>query len=229
MKKVLIVMAALVLLGGSAHAQLRQYYLGPSVVFKGGVNAASIPEGYKTSANFNGIPDIGITFKWMFDKNSSIGLLVDAEYATYSFRMRNENEELANDNTTIVYKPQYITFAPGIYFSGVTVNLAVGLPTGINVQTVAGDVPNTKFIFTSQDMNTPNIEIRVGGQIPVLDSETGHMNIVIRGGYMLSGVLKSEYFGNSGSGNEHFPSSSFNPNVASLGIGINYLFDMGAL
>lgn len=225
MKKTLLIVAALCLVAGSAHAQLRQFYIGPSVVFKGGINAANIPEGLKTGANFNGIPDMGFTFRWMFDKNSALGLCLDGEYSTYSFRMRPENESVANDDNTYVYKPQYITISPGLFFSGITLNLAINLPTGIDVSSVSGNASPTLFTVTSNDMTSPNMELRLGGQIKAWETETGVMNVVIRGGYMLTGLLKDEYFGT----NNIFGDSSFNPNVASVGIGINYLFDLQAL
>ena len=225
MKKFLLIVAVLVVAAGASQAQLRQFYIGPSVVFKGGINAANIPDGYKTAANFNGIPDIGFTFRWMFDKNSALGLCFDGEYATYSFRMRPESEAAANDNNTYVYKPSYITISPGLFFSGVTLNLALNIPSGINVQTVAGNDGPGFFTYTQQDLNSPNLEIRLGGQIMTLESETGHLNIVLRGGYMLTGVLRTDAFGND----KLFGSSSFNPNVASVGLGVNYLFDLGAM
>jgi hypothetical protein len=214
----LLVMVAVVTIAATS----QNMYLGPSVVFKGGTNAGNIPEGMKTAANFNGIPDIGLTFKWMFDKESSLGLLFDAEYATYSFRMRPEDENFANDDNTLIYKPSYISFSPGLYFSGVTLNVAFGFPSGMNVQSVSGN-ENTFFEVTQQDLNAPSVEIRLGGMIRAIKSDLGEFNVVLRAGYMVTGMYQPDYFTNNGF------DDSYNPNIVSAGIGINYLFNLANL
>lgn len=220
MKRVLVLLSVVAVMTTTMFAQ--DIYLGPSVVFKGGTNAGNIPEGTKTGFNFNGIPDIGLTFKWMFDKESSLGLLFDAEYATYSFRMRPEDEDVANDDNTIVYKPQYISLSPGLFFSGFTLNFAFGFPSGYTAQTVSGnDIPF--FEVTPQDLNGPSVEIRLGGMIRAMRSDAGELNIVLRAGYMLTGMYQPDYFTNNDL------DSDYNPNVVSGGIGINYLFNLSNL
>lgn len=214
----LLVMVAVVTIAATS----QNMYLGPSVVFKGGTNAGNIPTGTKTEANFNGIPDIGLTFKWMFDKESSLGLLFDAEYATYSFRMRPEDETFATDDYTYIYKPSYISFAPGLYFSGVTLNVAFGFPSGYNVQSVSGN-ENTPFEVTQQDLNAPSVEIRLGGMIRAIKSDLGEFNVVLRAGYMVTGMYQPDYFTN----NEL--DDTYNPNIVSAGIGLNYLFNLANL
>ena len=223
MKKVLVFVFVLIGFSTAGHAQLQQYYLGPTLLFKGGVNAANIPDGLKTEANFNVIPDFGITFRWMFDKNSAIGLLFNAEYATYSFKMRPESESFANDNNTFIFKPSYFSFAPGIYFSGVTFNVAFGFPASYTVATVAGDDGTGTWSPVSSDLNSPSIELQLGGMITVWETDTGELNILLRGGYMVNGMYKTDAptLDNIFDGN--------NPAVASAGIGLNYLFDLVAL
>lgn len=227
MKRVLVLLSVVAVMTTTAFSQ--NMYLGPSVVFKGGTNAGSIPDGVKTGANFNGIPDIGLTFKWMFDKESSLGLLFDAEYATYSFRMRPEDEEVADDNNTYIYKPSYISLSPGLFFSGFTLNFAFGFPSSINVQNVAGDEGGAFYTLTQQDLNGPSIEIRLGGMIRAIKSDAGELNIVLRAGYMLTGTLQPEYFEGPIQSNVFFQDESYNPNLVSAGIGINYLFNLSNL
>lgn len=220
MKRVLVLLSVVAVMTTTAFSQ--NIYLGPSVVFKGGTNAGNIPEGTKTAFNFNGLPDIGLTFKWMFDKESSLGLLFDAEYATYSFRMRPEDENVANDDNTFVYKPSYISLSPGLFFGGFTLNFAFGFPSAYSVQTVSGNDPGF-FEVTQQDLNGPSVEIRLGGMIRAIKSDAGELNIVVRAGYMLTGMYQPEYFTN----NELDETN--NPNIVSGGIGINYLFNLSNL
>lgn len=226
MKRVLVLLSVVAVMTTTMFAQ--DIYLGPSVVFKGGTNAGSIPEGYKTGANFNGIPDIGLTFKWMFDKESSLGLLFDAEYATYSFRMRDEDDNTP-DEEIYVYKPSYISLSPGLFFSGFTLNFAFGFPSSINVSTVAGEEGGAFYTLTQQDLNGPSIEIRLGGMIRAIKSDAGELNIVLRAGYMLTGTLQPEYFEGPIQSNVFFQDESYNPNLVSAGIGINYLFNLSNL
>jgi hypothetical protein len=223
MKKFLVLFAVLAMVITIGTAQRQRYYLGPNLLFKGGVNAGSIPEGLKTGANFNGIPDFGLTFRFMFDKNSALGLLLDAQYATYSFRMRPESESFANDNNTFVFKPSYFTIAPGLYFSGVTFNVAIGFPAGNSLATVAGTDGTGSYVANVDDLNGPAIELQLGGMIAAWKTDMGVLSVLIKGGYMVTGMYKEEapIYKNIFAGN--------NPAIASASIGLNYLFDLGAL
>ena len=220
MKKVLILLAVLAAVATNAEAQRKQIYLGPSLLFKAGVNAGNIPEGQKTGVNFHFLPDIGLTFKYMFSKTSAVGAVLDMDYATYSFRMRPGSESAANDNNTIVFQPSYFSLAPSLYLSGVTIGAAFGFPTAYSVSNVAGD-DLSGLGGTSDDLNSPSIELRLGGMIKVMESDGGELNILIRGGYNVTGLYNSEYFGDG--------SDEFNPVLASGGIGVNYLFDLADL
>lgn len=217
MKKVLILLAVLAAVATNAEAQRKQMYLGPSLLFKAGVNAGSIPEGQKTAVDFHFLPDLGITFKYMFSKNSAVGAVLDVEYATYSFRMRPENESTVTDDNTVVYQPSYFSIAPNLYLSGVMIGASFGFPTALSVSTVSGNDIN----ISSDNLNSPSIELRLGGMIKAMESDGGELNILIRGGYNVSGLYSAESF-NGGS-------DEFNPVLASFGIGVNYLFDLADL
>ena len=164
MKKALLLLAILAAVATTAEAQRKQIYLGPSLLFKGGVNAGNIPEGTKTGFDFHAMPDIGVTFKYMFSKTSAMGATLDLEYATQSFRMRPESEAAANDNNTIIYQPSYFSIAPNVFLSGVTLGAAFGFPTAFSVTNVAGD-DFGDLGGTSDNLTSPSIEIRLGGMI----------------------------------------------------------------
>jgi len=217
MKKVLILLAVLVAVATNVEAQRKQLYLGPSLLFKAGVNAGNIPESQKTAVNFHFLPDIGLTFKYMFSKSSAVGAVLDVEYATYSFRMRPENESTVTDDNTIITQPSYFSIAPNLYLSGVTIGAAFGFPTALSMSTVSGN----DFDVSSDNLNSPSIELRIGGMIKAMESDGGELNIVIRGGYNVTGLYSAEAF-NGGS-------DEFNPKLASGGIGVNYLFDLADL
>jgi hypothetical protein len=204
---VLVVLATAVV---SVQAQRQQVFAGPSILAKAGVNAGEIPNGFKTGVNFNGLPDLGVTLKFMFSKETSIGMIADLEYATYSYQMKPNDG--ANDNNTLITQAQYISFAPSLYLSGLTLGAAFGFPSALATKFVSGtEVPNVG----ADDLTSPSIELRIGGMIPVMTADIGQLNIVLRGGYMVTG-MDSE-------------SDEFSPKVASGALGINFLFDLGAL
>ena len=73
---------------------------------------------------------------------------------------------------------------------------------------------------TSDNLTSPSIELRLGGMIKVLESDMGQLNVLIRAGYMVTGLYNDDFIG---------AESEFNPKIVSGAIGVNYLFDLGGL
>lgn len=224
MRKILL--ALFIVLTSTACLFAQNIYLGPYVLLKGGTNVASIPDGLSTSANFNGIPDFGLTAKWMFDKYSNLGGVLDFGYSTYSFRIGPANAPEATDASTIIFKPSYITITPSIYLSGFTLGFAFGFPAAYSVMSATGDDKTGQFLADVKDINGPLIELRVGGMIPVLKSEIGILSILVQGGYMLTGMINTTYWDKYSS---TFKDEANNPKIISLGVGVNYLFNLSEL
>lgn len=220
------VFALLVFLAFASGVMAQNIFLGPYVLLKVGINGAGTPEGSKSSLNFNGIPDFGITAKWMFDRYSSLGLVGDVGYSTYSFRIGPDNADEAADASTIIFKPSYFTIVPSIYLSGFTLGVAFGIPVAYSVQNAKGDDRSALFLADTRDLTSPLIELRVGGMIPVVKSETGTLSILLQGGYMLTGMVNSTYWQNY---RNMFRDYANNPKVISLGVGVNYLFNLSEL
>lgn len=197
----------LVLAATCASAQFLS--VGPTLIFKGGINAGNIPEGQKTGMNISVVPDVAVTGLLRFAKSSDMGATLDLGYTTYTFRMRPESESFANDRNTFIYSAPHFTVTPGLYFSGFQLGVAFGFPGDPSVESVDGSitVPGTADASVS-----PAIEIRAGGMIALWKHDDGVLNAVLHGGYVLSGLEKN--------------SGNFNPTPASFGIGINYLFKL---
>ncbi len=206
-----LLFAALLMLASSVSAQ--KVFLGPTLLFKGGVNVGNIPEGQKTAFDFHAMPDITGNVLWLFNKGASLGLMGDVGIATYSFRMRPENENLADDDNTFVFKPSYFIVAPSFFFSGFTLGVAFGFPSNIDVRNVSGNqiVTSTE----SSDLNTL-IELRAGGMIPVWDHDTGRLSVIVHAGYGLTGLYKDEVLFNT----------EENPKILSGGLGVAYHFNL---
>jgi len=210
-KRVLLIILLTIAVGAPAVAQT--LFVGPGILFKGGLNAGDIPEGSKTTANINFVPDINGTLKYIFAKESGVGLLFDLGYNTASYRMRPENEQIANDNNTYIYKVGFVMFAPSLYLSGFTLGAGVGLPVSSTVSNVSGTSSSTASDLSNHA--SPYVEIRIGGMIQALKTESGELNIVVQGGYGVTGLYQSS------TGNV-----PYNPRPVTFGIGVNYLFSV---
>lgn len=213
MKRTLLLIA---ILGSvvTTGVQAQKFAIGPSLLWKAGVNSGNIPDGSKTGVNFNAIPDLAATFRILLNKSESIGFTLDAGYAQYTYRMRPESESIANDDNTIISKHTFFNLAPMFYLSGFQIGASFGFPLGYNMVRVSGASDMT--IETKQ--TSPNVELRIAGMIPVFRDKTGSVNILIHGGYMLTGVVDKSEFG--------IGSDQYNPKVASFGLGVNYLFNL---
>ncbi|MBS1561933.1 MAG: hypothetical protein JSS89_10035 [Bacteroidetes bacterium] len=213
MKRTLLVVAIL----GSMLAtgmQAQKMAIGPSLLWKGGVNTGNIPTGLKTGANINLIPDIAATFRILLNRDESIGFTADLGYAQYTYRMRPESESIANDDNTTISKHTFFNIAPMFYISGFQIGASFGFPLAYHMVRVSG--ASDADLTTKQ--TSPNIELRIGGMIPVFRDKTGSVNVLVQGGYMLTGLIDASEF--SGTSDE------FNPKAASFGIGVNYLFNL---
>lgn len=205
MKKVLSVLPLLLLLAvGAVYAQHNYPIgLGPYVGLKAGTNAASIPEGTKTGIALSGMPDFGATVYVPLGKNNHIGFLADLGYSTYAYGERIVIGDVEGD----LYKHQfsYVTLSPSIYLSSFVVGFTFGVPVAASTvfddATVDGETDNVSTL----------VELQLGGMIPIMENKGGRLNVMIRAGYMLTGIASEG-------------SSEFNPKAATLGLGFNYLF-----
>jgi hypothetical protein len=209
MKKLVAVLPFLVLLAAqNMFAANYPIGIGPFLMLKAGTNAASIPEGYKTGVVLNGLPDFGVSAYFPVSKTSAVGAVVDLGYSTYAFGER----RVIGDEEGDLYKYQfsYLTLSPSLYLSSFLIGLDVGIPMSGALITDDDDF----------EVNTDNIatmlEVHIGGMIPVVENRDGRLNILLRGGYMLTGVFD----------NLDDSSDKYNPKAATLGFGLNYYFNL---
>lgn len=214
MKRTLLVVALLGLLLATG-VQAQKMAIGPSILWKGGVNVGNIPTGAKTGVNINPIPDFAATFRMLLNTDESVGFTADLGYAQYTFRMRPESEALANDNNTFIYKRSYLNIAPMLFLSGFQIGASFGFPLSYSLMNVSG---STEADITSKQ-TSPTIEVRIGGMIPVLRNKSGRLNFLVHAGYMLTGMNDTSGLSTS--------ETTYNPKTASFGLGVNYLFNLG--
>lgn len=208
MKKITAIVPLMLFMVVSTLCAQRNYpvSVGPFLTLKAGVNAASIPTGRKTGVALSGLPDFGVTGYLPLGEKSNIGILADIGYSTYAYGQRNVFGDIESD----LYKVQmsYLTLAPSFYLSGFYIGFDFGLPLSNSV------VIDGKSISGSTDNMSTLVELHIGGMIPVMSDKSGRLNLIIRGGYMLTGTASNS-------------DSEFNPKAATAGIGLNYLFNIG--
>jgi len=184
--------------------------LGPMFTAGASVNAGDVADGWKTSPKFalsvGALGDIPL--------NPSISLDLTVGYNARSVNFHNQaNPDKNKYDLTI----SYAVLQPEFRFSGFLLGFGVGIPvsgsyeyaTDANVKTVSGSV-------VTGDLATL-FEIRLGADIPVVESESGKLVVLIHGAY---GLTKN-YTATS-------PFGSLTENngpLATLQAGFAYLFD----
>ncbi|OGU11652.1 MAG: hypothetical protein A2X61_07215 [Ignavibacteria bacterium GWB2_35_12] len=214
MRKILIVLFSICLLQ-SSKAQLN-YPLsaGPFLSAKAGYNTSYSPWERKNLFAFNGLPDFGFSFYIPASDEFKLGLLADLSLSTYAYQVKGMSSD-----TKFTLKYSYFTLCPGFHYSGIYAGLNLGLPVfadyGVKLET-------SKLNILA--------EVRLGGIIPIIEDETGRVNILFHCGYMLTGIYKD--FVKDDPLLHHFPPDSsqnftneFNPHTISFSLGLNYMFN----
>lgn len=216
------------------------FLVGSYLVAKGSVKT-EVAEGFKTGPLFGA--DMGITTLFPFGKGSNFGAGFDLGHATYGYIVKPENEDSATDFNTVQERYNYINFAPFVYVAGFTLGINVGFPNYAYGRYIEGRTVNlltdssgialrpglevTKFLSTL-------LEVRLGGMIPLITTETGRLNLNLQAGYVLSGMYNDykNYYGaydmteSNGVRFRGKPRENLNPQVVSGSIGISYLFNV---
>ncbi|MBI5326098.1 MAG: hypothetical protein HZB41_12640 [Ignavibacteriae bacterium] len=214
MRKIIIIIFSVCFLY-SSKAQLN-YPLsaGPYLSAKTGYNTSYSPWERKNLFAFNGLPDFGFSFYIPASEEYKLGWMFDLGLSTYAYRIKG----VSNDNK-FTLKYSYFTLCPGFHYSGLYAGLNIGIPVfadyGVNLET-------SKLNLLS--------EVRIGAIIPVIEDETGRVNILMHFGYMLTGIFKD--FVKDDPLIKHFPPDSsqnftneFNPHTISFSLGLNYMFN----
>lgn len=187
--------------------------VGPTIAARATVNTVDPGNGLKTGLAFNSMPDLGITTRLLFSKESTIGLTLDIDATGYSYIMRPENEDLASDANTFRMNHSCITIAPSLYLSGL--QLGVGY-SFYSSQT--GKTLDDKLSWTPGTQAGSVLEARIGAMVPLMRGKTGDLNLIIRASYMLDGHYTSEV--------QTYPLAinTTNPQSAGVSFGLNYIF-----
>lgn len=224
-----------------------------------------VAEGWKTGVLLNLPPDFGISIMAPFGKETNIGFGLNLGSSSYGYIMKPGTN--ATDSTTVEERFQYFNVFPHLNISGFIIGVNWGFKTNYTTYTTRGDTasmvgtftviktrnePDTT-IFTPDDVRKPNnasfvpepstyvadiIEIRIGGSIPIVESDFGRLAINVMAGYTLTGMF-IDYRNYIGSYplvqdpddinrlRRDDPETSLNPVIPSLSIGLQWDFKIG--
>lgn len=195
---------------------IRQYGLGPSLAGKAGINGGNYPTGRENGVAINTTPDFALRFYAPLSDFMNLGATFDLGYSSYGFKMK-----AADFDAEYTEKFRYVTLGASIQFGYFWSGANFGLPVAANM---GSDI--------DADLVSELVEFRVGGEYPVIISETGRLNAFIVAGYFLSGTFKDFEEGDPLKDlipvkEPQIPTNEFNPRPVSLSIGFSYLFDLG--
>ena len=174
------------------------FSVGASVLGKFGVNAAEVPQGTQNAISFlNGV-DFALVGYMPMSEESKTGLFLELGYTNSPFGLK-------STGFPEVYKvnAKFFTISPILLMSGFT----VGLDFGFGLSTDY----NFSEYYRPMD-NDINVNLRIGGIIPVYQNRIGALNFIINGTYSITGMQYSD--------------GGFTYHPSSLSFGLNYLFNM---
>ena len=224
------------------------YYLGTNIS-----STISVPEGTKFKPEVN-FPDLGFSLYLPFEKESSLGFMLNAGYSETSYSLY--PTLASNDSNTVTESYGFITVQPMFNLGGFLLGVKIGIPksaeakNGIdqNVAIIADDYnKDTKLIntysTTRKDLINTQFDIVLGGSFTLANFESGKLKLNLMASYALQPLYKKseEYLpgfdvkketviGSDKKPIEYttlIPNNKNNPTPVSVSLGLSYLFRLG--
>ncbi len=205
-------------------------------IIAGGVNAGDQAEGRKTNADFWFLPNLGATIKAPFGAGSRVAGMLDIGYTTTGSRTRPYAEYDGGSDFSGYFheRHSYISIAPSIWFSGITLGVGFNFPTKVERwnpnQTYYADARHVVDLDLVQDMV---MDFRIGGRIPAWKIDIGTLYVDISARYQFSGLYEDGAYiygyptNTLGDPNVDYDGVTYDLIPASASIGISYLFNLG--
>jgi hypothetical protein len=186
--------------------------------------------GRKVNPDFMGMPYVGAAIYAPFGIDTRMGLRLDIAYSSVSSLVRPYEMYAGGSNWSKSFQERYnyVTIAPMINLAGFLIGMGINIPASGTMKNDAG----TEFEVRTADMKTA-LDVRLGGQITVWDSNMGILTVDILAKYGFSGVYNDNSY-TIGSAVEHigFPADNVTAKTitgmvpASLTLGLSYLFNL---
>ena len=197
----------------AAPAPWKDITLGPLFSAGAAVNAGTVADGAKTSSAFAFSAGADADFPLNQNIAFNLGLAYDA-------RGINFHDQNADTNK-VDYTFGYFEIRPELRFSGFLIGVGLGIP--VSASATGGGTTKAPSIGSSA-MNTL-FELRLGGSIPVIETDNGVLDFTVEGAYAFTHIVSNgplPYYDSS----KNPPSSDNNGSLASAEIGVKYLFDL---
>lgn len=182
--------------------------------YKTGMNAIPPILGRKNTITFSSSPDFGIRLKTeLSDLNN---FLLDVELEEFAFQIQDASTKIQYPHNT-----SYLSFSPSIQLSGFIFGFSAGLP-------ISAKINNTTF--DKSKLNKLAV-VNLGYNYEVYSDEDGAFNAYAKVSYFLSPYM-TNYEANDPLRQIILEDPMFkitnenNPRVASIKIGISYLFNL---
>ena len=206
MKKQFFLILILLLLFSSNLSKASDNYpfsVGVGLMAKSGINVASVPDGLQNAFSIYEGVDIAALLYLPMSDDTRTGVLLEAAYTNVPFGLKYYGDPKYNGNAV----QRWLNISVSVMLSGVIVGLDFGFDAFKDKYDVFFD--NTQTVPLSK--NDFNANLKVGGIVPVYESQLGCLNFYIMGTYNITGI---DYRGDY----------TYNP--VTLGLGLNYLFNL---
>ncbi len=190
--------------------------LGPLFSAGQAVNAGTVGSGTKTSMAFA----FSVGADADFPLNPNIALHLGVAYDARGVNFHEQNDA----NNKVDYTFGYFEFRPEFRFSGFLIGVGLGIP--VSASATGGGLTKAPSLGASA-MGTL-FELRLGGEIPVIQTDNGTFYFTLEGSYAFTSIVSNSndaplpYY----DVNNVPPTTDNNGPLASAELGIKYLFDL---
>lgn len=213
-----------VILSQSAYSQeLYPIGIGGTIYGSANANANQPARGRQTGISANYIPSLAFSAYLPYSSKENIGMFVDLGMTNLSYSDRS-----VDYGTQYQTSLSYLSAAAYLHLNGFLVGVNLGYPVSVKHQAEDYGLP-----YQDEPIKTINsmAEIRIGYQMPVYTDNNGRLLVSFMAGYQLNGVYSKfvKYDPNANlipSPALFPPQENQNPRIASVYIGISYLFNI---
>ena len=191
--------------------------IGPYIGMRAGVSAITTPKGRKNGLAVNSVPDFGFKYYVPFGVDNNLAFTGNVGYSTASYIIKSAY----SDSKEYTFAHSYLVISPNFEFEGFSMGFNFNVPLAADID--GSEIDSKELAF--------NTEVKLGYEFPIFNDETGRLNIFVHAAYMLGGVMDN-YAKNDPLATvlpAEAPqkiTDAFNPRVASLAIGFNFLFSL---
>ncbi len=204
--------------------------VGPYLALPLSINAAQIPDGWKTALRVEAMPDMGLHV--LMPVMSSAGLYGAMNLGFHRADFVSRPYTAINDSNTRMLSVACFEISPMIALPYAYAGLRIALPLSASMQSYDGAVNSTNYrdsngAYTSlSSVCKPILELQAGGQLPLLIDAQGTLYATATISYQLGSAFKDGFVSRSVLYDGAALTASQDPRSLSLSIGLLYLFEL---